>query len=163
MKPSRFPLSGSMLALSLALSAGCTKEPSAASVVREQSKPAPAPAAQPALASTAPTAPATADPFAEMTAALERATLEQLEGLANLQQRLDQDLDAQVAAKKASADVSLAAGQKLDRATAGFAEKLRSLSTARPETWNTAKYNAQVALQNVRTAFSEVMDSPERR
>jgi hypothetical protein len=161
MKTSRLGLPGRMLALSLVLSAGCSKERPAATTAAS-TQPAPAPAASPQPAIT-PAAPATVDPFTEMKAALERATLEQHTGLADLERRMDQEIDAQAAAKKASADVSLAASEKLDSASADFAEKLRALSVARPETWNSAKHDAELALQNVRSAFAGVMNSPARR
>jgi hypothetical protein len=161
MKTSRLALPGSLLALSLVLSAGCSKE-RPATTTAAQPQPAPSPAATDQPSITAAT-PAAVDPFAEMKAALERATLEQHDGLAGIQQRMDQDLDAQTAAKKAGADVSLAATEKLDSASADFAEKLRALSVARPETWNSAKHDAELALQNVRSAFAAVMNSPARR
>jgi hypothetical protein len=177
MKTSRRTLPGGILALSLLLAAGCSKERPADSASAQPGT-SPTPAAPPSPASPAlpATQPATvaqpavaitpampADPCTEMKAALERATLEQHDGLAGIQQRMDQDIDAQVAAKKAAADVSLAADEKLDSATEDFAEKLRMLSVARPETWNSAKHNAELALQNVRSAYAGVMDSPPRK
>ena len=98
-----------------------------------------------------------------MKAALAGATAEQPEGLAAVQQRMDQAIDALVAVKKTNADVSLAVDEKLDTATEDFAEKLRMLSVARPETWKSAKHDAELALQNVRAGFTEVMNSPPRR
>jgi hypothetical protein len=179
MKTSRHTLPGGILALSLLLAAGCSKErPANSASAQPGTAPAPAappspaspalPASQPATVSqpalaTTPALPLPADPCAEMKAALDRATLEQHDGLAGIQQRMDQDIDAQVAAKKAAADVSLAADEKLDSATEDFAEKLRMLSVARPETWNSAKHNAELALQNVRAAYADVMNSPPRR
>jgi hypothetical protein len=164
MKPSRLALPGRLLALSLVLSAGCSKERPAAPVTAQpQPAPPPAGSAPGSQAAVAATPAPSSDPCAEMKAALDRATLEQHEGLAGIQQRMDQEIDAQVAAKKASADVSLGADEKLDSATEDFAEKLRMLSLARPETWNSAKHEAELALQNVRSAYAGVMNSPARR
>lgn len=161
MKTTRHALPGRLLALSLLVSAGCSKERPAATVA-DQPRPAPAPASP--AATTLTPAPATvADPCAEMKTALDGATLENQADLAAIHQRMDQEIDAQVAAKKAGADVSLTASGKLDAATDNFAEKLRMLSVARPETWNSAKHEAVLALQNVRSAFAEVMSSPQRR
>lgn len=158
MKTNRLSLPGRFLALSLLVSAGCTKE-RPASAVAEPAKPASAPAASGGVAVTpAPLA----DPCAEMKAALDRATLEQQSGLADAQQRMDREIDAQVAAKKTGANVALAADEKLDTATEDFAEKIRMLAVARPETWNSAKHNAELALQNVRSSFAEVLQSPPR-
>ncbi len=99
-----------------------------------------------------------------MKAALEKSTLEQHEGLSGIQQRMDQEIDAQVAGRKAAgADVSLAADEKLDSATEDFAEKLRMLSVARTETWNSAKHDAELSLQGVRDAFTQVINSPQRK
>jgi len=163
MKTSRLAFPGRFLALSLLLSAGCSREKEATGAA-ETPKPTTTPAGTP-RASLAPATqtPTNADPFADMSAALERATLEQHDGLADIQQRMSQDIDAQVKAKKAGADVSVTTGEKLDTASTDFAEKLRMLSVARPETWNTAKHDATQALQNVRAAYAEVMTSPARR
>ena len=99
-----------------------------------------------------------------MKAALNKATLEQPEGLGSIQQRMDREIDARVAAKKAAgADVSSAADEKLDTATEDFAEKLRMLSVARTETWDTAKHDATLSLQNVSNAFAQTMNSPPRK
>jgi hypothetical protein len=163
MKTSRFPLSGRLVALSLVLSAGCSKENQPTSTAGNSSAQPPAPATQaPAALTPAPSMPAT-DPIAEMKTALTEATLEKHDGLAAIQQRMDQEIDAQVAAKKAAATVNLAADEKLDAATEDFAEKLRMLTVARPETWSTAKNAAELALQNVRAAHAEVIGAqPER-
>lgn len=165
MKPTRLALPGRFLAVSLLLSAGCSREKPAATAEGPKPAPAPsaAPAASPAPGGIAPANDTSSDPFAEMKGALDRATLDNHDGLADLQQRMDQEMDARVAAKKASADVQLAADQKLDAASADFAEKLRMLSVARPETWNTAKDNAMQALNAVRSAYADVMNSPARR
>jgi hypothetical protein len=163
MKNRSMPSPGLLLAAILLLViTGCSKERSAPPVVvQSSSSPAPAtPAASPAIA-VAPVA--AADPCAEMKTALAAATLEQHDGLAGIQQRMDQDIDAQVASRKAAADVSLASDKKLDAATEDFAEKLRMLSVARSETWNSAKHDAELALQNVSSAFAEVMSSPLRK
>lgn len=150
------------LAASLLVSTGCSRE-KPATTTAEAPVPAPTPTTAVPIDPAAVTpAPVSADPLAEMSIALERATLEQHEGLDNIQQRLDQDLVARVTAKKASADVSITADQKLDDASNDFAEKLRMLSVARPETWTTAKHDATQALQNVRLAYTEVMTSPTR-
>ncbi len=176
MKTPRLTLPGRFLAVSLLLSAGCSRE-KPATVTAETPKPQPVPAAAPATTgSPAASSPSTVspaavtpapapvgDPVAAMKTALESATLEKQEGLASVQQRMDQEIDAQVAAKKAAADVSLESDKKLDTATENFAEKLRMLSVARPETWNTAKHEATQALQNVQSAYAEVMASPARR
>jgi hypothetical protein len=164
MKTPRLGLSGPFLALSLVLATGCSKErPASTSAAQPQPAPTPAASAPSAPAAVAVTPAVPADPCAEMKAALEQATLEQHDGLSGIQQRMDQDIDAQVAAKKAAADVSLAADESLDSATEAFAEKLRALSVARPETWNSAKHDAELALQNVRSAFAGVMNSPARK
>ena len=167
MKKSRLTMPGRFLAVSLLLSAGCSREKPATTTV-DLPKPPPAPAALPAGPVTANGAVAAtptpaADPVTQMKTALESATLDQHDGLAGIQQRMDQEIDAQVAAKKAGADVSLAADKKLDEATDNFAEKVRMLSVARHETWTSAKHDATQALQNVQSAYSEVMGSPVRR
>jgi len=109
-------------------------------------------------------APAAPDPAMEMLAALEAATAEKREGLSAVQQRMDRSIDDLVMARKsAGANVSLATDEKLDNATEDFAEKLRMLTLATPDTWETAKHNTTLALQNVRSAFAEVMNSPQRQ
>jgi hypothetical protein len=139
--------------------AGCAKESTPAPASATRSEPA-APAA-PEIAMT-PAVPA--NPCAEMKQALEKATLEQHAGLSEILQRMDRELDTQVAAKKAAgADVSLALDKKLDTATDDFAEKLRMLTVATPETWESAKHDTGLALQNVSDAFAEVMNSPQRK
>jgi hypothetical protein len=84
--------------------------------------------------------------------------------LSEIQQRMDRDLAAQVGAKRAAgADVSLALDKKLDTATGDFAEKLRMLTIATSETWESAKHDTGLALQNVSDAFVEIMHSPQRK
>lgn len=165
MKTPRVPFPGRFLAVSLLLSAGCSREKPETNTATA-SKPPPGPTTLPTAGPGGPApvtpVPAAADPFAEMSTALEGATFEQHDGLAGIQQRLDQAIDAQVAAKKAGADVDITADQKLDAATNDFAEKLRMLSVARAETWSTAKHNATQALQGVRDAYANVMASPAR-
>jgi hypothetical protein len=163
MKKPRLAFPGRFLAVSLLLSAGCSREKPATTASEPAKQPPPPPSAAPGPTDAPAVAAPASDPLAEMKASLERATLEQHDGLAGVQQRMDQEIDAQVAAKKAGADVSLAADKKLDEATQDFAEKLRMLSVARPETWNTAKHDAAQALQNVQSAYAEIMGSPARR
>jgi hypothetical protein len=152
-----------ILAAALPATTGCSKEsprPPAAQSPAESAAPTPPP--EPPAISAAPVSPP--DPCVEMKAALALATLEQHAGLGEIQQRMDREIDALVMAKKAEgADVSLAADEKLDSATEDFAEKLRMLSVARPETWDSAKHNTELSLQNVRAAFIEVMNSPPRK
>lgn len=135
---------------------GCAKEPAAVSANSARAEPA-----QPAAAEIALTP---ANPCAEMKQALEKATREEHAGLSEIQQRMDRDIAAQVAAKKAGgADVSLALDRKLDTATGDFAEKLRMLTVATPETWESAKHDTGLALQNVSDALAEVLNSPQRK
>lgn len=139
--------------------AGCAKESAPAPVSATRSEPA-----APAPAEIALTPAAPANPCAEMKEALEKSTLEQHAGLSEIQQRMDRDIAAQVTAKKAGgADVGLALDKKLDTATADFAEKLRMLTVATPETWQSAKHDTGLALQDVSGAFAEVMQSPQRK
>lgn len=151
-----------LLAASLSTVTGCAKEAASPAVARTQAAPVvpmpPPPAEPPAVAVTV------SDPCIEMKSALASATFEQHTGLADVQQRMDREIDAQVAAKKASgADVSQAAGEKLDTACEDFAEKVRMLSVARAETWDSAKHDAELSLQNVSDAFRQVMNSPPRK
>lgn len=150
-----------LLAASLPAVTGCSKEAAPPSVARTQAEPAvptPPPTEPPAIPVTV------SDPCAEMKSALASATFEQHTGLADVQQRMDREIDAQVAVKKAAgADVSQAADEKLDTACEDFAEKVRMLSVASAETWDSAKHNAELSLQNVSDAFSQVMSSPPRK
>ncbi len=149
------------LAASLSAVTGCSKEAAPPSANRTQAGPV-VPMAQP---SEPPTVAVTvSDPCAEMKSALSSATFEQHTGLADVQQRMDREIDAQVAARKAAgADVSQAADEKLDTACEDFAEKLRMLSVARAETWDSAKHDAELSLQNVSDAFRQLMNSPPRK
>lgn len=150
------------LAASLSAVTGCSKEAAPTSGARSQAAPVvpmPPPATEPPAAAVT-----VSDPCAEMKAALASATFEQHTGLADVQQRMDREIDAQVAAKKAAgADVSQAADEKLDTACEDFAEKVRMLSVAPAETWDNAKHNAEASLQNVSDAFTQVMNSPPRK
>lgn len=148
---------------------GCAKHSTATPVRVAQVDPAvPAPAA-PTIPTTPPrqvamTPAIPTNPCAEMKAALDNSTFDQHTGLSETQQRMDRDIDTQVSAKKSSgADVSLAVDQKLDTATTDFAEKLRMLTVATAETWDNAKHDTEIALQNVSGAFTEVMNSPQRK
>jgi len=161
-----------LLALLLAASlpvTGCSKEPAVASVSTAQAEPAAStmpttPTTPPAARDIVPPPASPSDPCTEMKLALEKATFDQHAGLADIQQRMDRDIDAQVSAKKsAGADVSLAVDKKLDTATGDFAEKLRMLTVATQETWDSAKHDTGLALQNVSDAFIEVMSSPPRK
>jgi hypothetical protein len=149
------------LAASLSAVTGCSKEAAPPAVDRTQAAPVvpmPPPSEPPAVTVTV------SDPCAEMKAALASATLDQHTGLADVQQRMDREIDAQVAARKAAgADVSQAADEKLDTACEDFAEKVRMLSVARAETWDSAKHDAELSLQNVSDAFRQVMNSPPRK
>jgi hypothetical protein len=150
-----------LLALSFSAVTGCSKEAAPPSVARNQvapAEPVPPPAAPPAITVTV------SDPCAEMKSALASATFEQHTGLADVQARMDREIDTQVAAKKAAgADVSQAAGEKLDTACEDFAEKVRMLSVASAETWDSAKHNTELSLQNVSDAYNQVMNSPPRK
>lgn len=107
---------------------------------------------------------ATVDPFKEMDAALDAATPEKHEGLSAVQQRMDREIDGQVASwKSAGHNVSLADDQKLDTATEDFAEKLRMLTLSSPEVWESAKHNTELALQSVRSAFAGIMNKPAKK
>jgi hypothetical protein len=150
-----------LLAASFSAVTGCSKEAAPPTIVRTQSAPVtpvPPPAEPPAITVTV------SNPCTEMKSALASATFEQHTGLADVQQRMDREIDAQVAAKKASgADVSQAADEKLDTACEDFAEKVRMLTVAPAETWDSAKHNAELSLQNVSDAFIQVMSSPPRK
>ena len=150
---------------------GCAKHPGAAPArVAQLDQQKVEPPAAPTIPTTPPVREAAmtpaipANPCGEMKAALAQATFDQHTGLSETQQRMDRDIDMQVSAKKSSgADVSLAVDQKLDTATTDFAEKLRMLTVATAETWNNAKHDTELALQNVSDAFTEVMNSPQRK
>jgi len=150
------------LAASLSAVTGCSKEAAPPSVARAQTAPVvpmPPPSAEPPAVAVTVT-----DPCTEMKAALASATFDQHTGLADVQQRMDREIDTQVAAKKASgADVSQAADEKLDTACEDFAEKVRMLSVATAETWDSAKHDAEVSLQKVSDAFTQLMNSPPRK
>lgn len=144
----------------LLASTGCPKKPQPQVALAQPG---------PALADTPPSsvAPAPAslsvDPFPEMTAALEAATPEKHEGLSAVQQRMDQAIDAHIAAWKANGHtVSLAADEKLDSATEDFAEKLRMLTLSSPEVWASAKHNTKLSLQSVQAAYAAIMQNPTR-
>lgn len=162
MKKQPFSLFALLLAASLTAVTGCSKEAAPPAVARNQTAPVvpmPPPSTEPpAVAVTV------SDPCAEMKSALASATFEQNTGLSDVQQRMDREIDQRVAAKKASgADVSQAADEKLDTACEDFAEKVRMLSVARAETWDSAKHDAELSLQNVSAAFTQVMNSPPRK
>lgn len=111
----------------------------------------------PALALPAP------DPFIEMAAALHAATPDNREGLADIQRRMDRMVDDQVARwKSAGYIVSLEADTKLDDATEDFAEKLRLLTLASPEVWESSKHDADLALRSVRSAYTAIQQRSSR-
>lgn len=159
----------SLLAASLLVATGCPKKnPPQISLDR----PAPASADSSSRVAldappspTAPVPPITPpDPFAEMTSALETATVEKHEGLAAVQQRMDREIDSQVAARKtAGQNVSLADDQKLDSATEDFAEKLRMLTLSSPEVWDSAKHDTELSLKSVRSAYAAIMNKPIKK
>lgn len=155
------------LLIALLVATGCPKKnPPQAALTLATPKPALADA--PSLPDNpkvpeAPTA-VSVDLFKEMDTALEAATAEKHDGLSAVQQRMDREIDGQVAAWKASGhNVSLADDQKLDTATEDFAEKLRMLTLSSPEVWESAKHNTELALQSVRSAYAAIMNKPAKK
>lgn len=118
----------------------------------------------PAQPEPAPPPFAAVDPFPEMTAALAAATPENREGLSAVQQRMDRAIDDQITAWKAAGyKVSLAADEKLDTATEDFAEKLRLLTLASPEVWESSKHDTELSFRMVQTAYTAIMNNPARK
>ncbi|HEY8994280.1 MAG TPA: hypothetical protein VIM71_06450 [Lacunisphaera sp.] len=169
MKNDSFVFQLSLLAVSLLVATGCPKKNSPQVSLNQ---PAIALAETPA----SPTAPATpppgetpvttapSDPFSEMVPALEAATAEKHEGLSAIQQRMDREIDSQIAARKtAGQNISLADDEKLDTATEDFAEKLRMLTLSSPEVWESAKHDTELALKNVRSAYAAIMNKPIKK
>lgn len=162
-----------ILTASLLLATGCPKKPEPKVDVATLSRPPLNEASiPPALAEPgSPEVSVVQDPasmtpsvFEEMGAALEAATAEKHDGLATIQQRMDQQIDSQIAAWKAAGNnVTLADDEKLDTATEDFAEKLRLLTLSSPESWDTAKHNAQTALKTVQTAYLGILSKPTKR
>ena len=129
----------------------CVATPAMAQVAPTPSEPTPAPFAA-------------VDPFPEMTAALEAATPENREGLSAVQQRMDRVIDDQIAAWKAAGyNVSLAADEKLDTASEDFAEKLRLLTLASAEVWESSKHDTELAFRSLQSAYTAIMSNPTRK
>lgn len=100
------------------------------------------------------------DPFTEISIALENATPEQASNLTAYQENMNRSVAEQVATWKAAGHaVTSASEEKLARARDDFAEKMRTLSLTSTETWENAKSNALVSLQNLRAAYSQLISS----
>lgn len=146
-----------LLATSLLANTGCAKEPDPATA----SQAVPAQPAEPSVPA-APEIPA--DPFVEMNTVLDAATAEKHDGLSAVEQRMDHEIDIRVAAwKGAGNNVSLAASEKLDNASEDFAEKLRMLSLASAETWDSTKHDTELALQTLRSAYGQIMSGQAKK
>ena len=114
-------------------------------------------------AQSAPLVYAETDPFPDMFQSLEAATPDNREGLGSVQRRMDRVIDDQVSAwKSAGYRVTLEADEKLDSATEDFAEKLRLLTLASPEVWESSKHDAEMALREVRSAYLSIIANPTR-
>ncbi len=173
MKPHSYISLLPLLIASLLVTTGCPKKnPDQISLTRPASALADAPSSPTASESPGipPPSPApspvavTLDPFSEMTAALEAATANKHEGLSAVQQRMDRQIDDQIAARKATGhEVSLAEDERLDSATEDFAEKLRMLTLSSPEVWDSAKHNTKLSLLSVRSAYAAIMNKPEEK
>jgi len=134
--------------------AGCSddaqKAPDPAAVA---TAPNPGDTAAPAAAPAVP-----ADPFAEITAALAATTRDTTAALATPQTNLNQALDSQIAAWKATGATSTPMNEeKLTLARTDFAQKLKALPLADAATWDNAKGEANTSLQNLRRIYGEYL------
>ena len=154
--------SAGLLAFVLLANSGCSKSEVPAATAED-----PVPPATTAPAVVAPSAPAPViavtapDIFAEMSAKLDQVTSDKHDGLSEVQSRLDRRVADRVASWKAAGhDVALATDEKLHSASEDFADKVRQLSLASSESWETAKHNTRMSLDDLRAAFVESTTIP---
>jgi hypothetical protein len=156
MKIHPFALVASVSVSALIAAAGCSDKShdNAAPASADRTPSAVAPAEPGAVA---PVVPATPDPFAEISDALRSAGREQSANLAVLQERMQQSITERLGAIKASGRVvPRETESKLDAALDDFSEKVKALSTASAETWESARSNAVASLDTAHSIFNDI-------
>jgi hypothetical protein len=111
-------------------------------------------AADPANAAVAASEPEALDPVGTLVDKLQLTTYAKRDSIPSAFDRMNQQIDSQIAAWKAAGRrFSPQTSEQLRVARNSAAEKINALALATPETWTTVKANALVTLENVRGAL----------
>lgn len=154
----------------IATTASCSDRPKEPDPLVKSVEVSPAPAAKPTPTPNVPNDPVkvvpvasalpppTAGIFNEVSHTLQDVTRDQATLLTSLPENLSRSIDTSLATWKASGGKSTNMSEsKLSLARTDFAQKVRTLSLAGEDTWESAKTDAQSSLEHLREAYEDLL------